>query len=202
MLWTCGAWSKILWCVPIVYWPVTMTMLWWLPFWYPGCTRLCLKIDFSRTVNWYHLHSDSDRALKTLRFKLLILNQHGLRYWGQDSHSPTLPACYKQGIVFYIWERDLGGGAYYVWGAGCMRGSTVAKSGQAEILKLLFWTGIFEILAKTLLTQMPCRLRVCYKARPNNQLDRIVFQFITRSWYQFFFLKYQIEGFWISINPK
>ena len=27
----------------------------------------------------------------------------------------------------------------------------VAKSGQAEILKLLFWTGIFEILAKTLL---------------------------------------------------
>ena len=26
----------------------------------------------------------------------------------------------------------------------------MAKSGRAEILKLLFWTGIFEILAKTL----------------------------------------------------
>ena len=60
MLWTCGAWWKILWWVPIVYWPVTMTKLWWLPFWYPGCPRWCLKIDFSRTVNWYHLHSDSE----------------------------------------------------------------------------------------------------------------------------------------------
>ena len=54
------AWSKILWWVPIVYWPVTMTTLWWLPFWYPGRTRSCLKIDFSRTVNWYHLHSDPE----------------------------------------------------------------------------------------------------------------------------------------------
>ena len=27
MLWTCGAWWKILWWVPIVYWPVTMTKL-------------------------------------------------------------------------------------------------------------------------------------------------------------------------------
>ena len=60
MLWTCGAWWKIRWWVPIVYWPVTMTKLWWLPFWYLGCPRSCLKIDFSRTVNWYHLHSDSE----------------------------------------------------------------------------------------------------------------------------------------------
>ena len=27
---------------------------------------------------------------------------------------------------------------------------SVAKSGRAEILELLFWAGIFEILAKTL----------------------------------------------------
>ena len=32
----------------------------------------------------------------------------------------------------------------------------VAKSGQAEILKLLFWTGIFEILAKTLVPINVC----------------------------------------------
>ena len=29
----------------------------------------------------------------------------------------------------------------------------MAKSGWADILELLFWTGIFEILAKTVVTQ-------------------------------------------------
>ena len=118
MLWTCGAWWKIRWWVPIVYWPVTMTKLWWLPFWYPGCPRWCLKIDFSRTVNWYHLHSYSEHYKHCTIQASYSLNQCGLRYWGQDSHSPTPPACYKQGIVFYIWERDLGRGC--VLSMGCV----------------------------------------------------------------------------------
>ena len=83
-----------------------------------ACTRSCLEIDFSRTVNWYHLQSDSEHSNS--------LSQCGLRYWGQDSHSPTPPACYKQGIVFYIWESDLGRGC--VLSMGCVvypRGNTV-----------------------------------------------------------------------------
>ena len=41
-----------------------------------------------------------------------------------------------------------------------IRSKLVAKSGRAEILKMLFWTGISEILAKILHTsiQQRCRL--------------------------------------------
>ena len=62
-------------------------------------------------------------TINTVQFKPLILwiNEG----YGTGVKIPTPPACYKQGIVFYIWERDFGRGAYYLWGACCMRGNTV-----------------------------------------------------------------------------
>ena len=45
----------------------------------------------------------------------------------------------------------------------------VAKSGRAEILKLMFWTGIFEILAKTLVAGLiDCALGLKYFDTPES----------------------------------
>ena len=110
MLWTCGAWSKILGWVPIVYWPVTILIPWMYQIMFKNSFPVLL-IGITCTVTL--------STINTVQFKPLILWVNAGYGTGVKIRTPQLRLrVINRALYFTNGKGTWGGGAYYLWGAG------------------------------------------------------------------------------------